>query len=135
MYPALGRGLVVLTNGVSGGLLNQITRAWDAEYGLATLPRRAERRVVPVAAATLERHAGRYALGGDTVVTVVRADDHLRVRVGAEEAAPAYAESDTLYTAHDGSARLEFERDAAGATTALVLRQGQASRRAPRATP
>jgi hypothetical protein len=132
MYPALGKGIVVMTNGVSGGLLNQIVRAWDAEYGLRTLPR-VDRAVAAVAPATLDRYAGRYALADDTALVVTREDDHLRVRVGDGEALPVYAESETVFfRVEDGAARVEFERDASGAVSGVVLRQGNASRRATR---
>jgi hypothetical protein len=35
MFPNRGRGIVVLTNGVNGALLDEITRTFKNEYRLA----------------------------------------------------------------------------------------------------
>src|SRR6185437_8820295 len=53
MWPARRRGIVIMTNGVSGGLLQEIERAFGAEYGLTTTTR-LEKRVATVPAATLD---------------------------------------------------------------------------------
>jgi CubicO group peptidase (beta-lactamase class C family) len=59
MWPRLGRGYVVLTNGVSGALLGEIDRAFAESYGL-TGPPRVERQAVSVTSAALEGLAGQY---------------------------------------------------------------------------
>ncbi|MBI3789646.1 MAG: beta-lactamase family protein [Gemmatimonadetes bacterium] len=74
MQPSTGRGLVVMTNGVSGALLNEITYAFEEAVGLDVMPRavkvRATRRN-PAEEATL---AGAYRLkvGNDSVTYAVR---------------------------------------------------------------
>ena len=74
MYPERGRGLVVMTNGVSGALLNEITYAFDEAMGLRTMPR-AEK--VPAAtrdAGAEATIAGAYRLkiGSDSITYDVR---------------------------------------------------------------
>ena len=59
MWPAKRRGIVIMTNGVSGGLLQEIERAFGAEYGLPTTPR-IEKRMATVPATTLDSLPGRY---------------------------------------------------------------------------
>lgn len=63
MWPSTGRGLVVLTNGVSNALLREIEGAFGTVYGL-DVARRVEKRVLPVEAVPLDGLAGRYRLGG-----------------------------------------------------------------------
>lgn len=61
MWPKLGRGLFVLTNGVSGALLNEISRAFADMYGLGAEPR-TTKKMVAMDAAALAPFAGRYEL-------------------------------------------------------------------------
>jgi CubicO group peptidase (beta-lactamase class C family) len=74
MWPRLGRGLFVLTNGVSGALLNEISRAFADMYGLGADPRPAK-KVVAMDSAALAAYAGRYELP--------RARDTLRYEISA----------------------------------------------------
>jgi CubicO group peptidase (beta-lactamase class C family) len=62
MWPAPGRGLVVMMNGVNGGLMGEISRAFDAEYGTRLSPPRLDKVVTTVDSATLGGYAGRYFL-------------------------------------------------------------------------
>jgi CubicO group peptidase (beta-lactamase class C family) len=76
MYPRLGRGLVIMSNGVSGWLLNEIARSYAVTYGLPA-PTRTEHTPVAVDASALAALAGEYVLAGprDTVVLRVTAKD------------------------------------------------------------
>ena len=79
MWPARRRGIVIMTNGVSGGLLQEIERAFGVEYGLTTAAR-IDKRLSPVPASTLDSLPGRYlvARGRDTIsVAVTRRGDEL----------------------------------------------------------
>jgi CubicO group peptidase (beta-lactamase class C family) len=77
MWPKLGKGLVVLTNGVSGALLAEIRRAFDAVYGTPGGPRQ-QRAAIAADVATLAPIAGRYRTvspdGRDTVHVDVTVD-------------------------------------------------------------
>jgi CubicO group peptidase (beta-lactamase class C family) len=124
MYPALGRGLVVMTNGVAGPLLGEITRAFDAAFGLATEPRIDRQLAVGGAASPDTTLTGRYRLvaRGDTIVfTVRRGGDVLLLDDGRSERRLLPAGPDA-YFAVDGPATFGFERDARGRGRSFVLR-------------
>jgi hypothetical protein len=76
MWPATGRGLVVMMNGVNGGLMGEISRAFDAEYGTRLAPPRVEKTVATIDPATLGAYAGRYFLQAnpDSVFLDIRQD-------------------------------------------------------------
>jgi CubicO group peptidase (beta-lactamase class C family) len=71
MYPKLGRGLVVMTNGISGALLTEITRAFAETYGLPSPPRMSQ-TAVAVDAELLKPLTGEYVLAGPTDSITVR---------------------------------------------------------------
>jgi len=76
MWPASGRGLVIMMNGVNGGLLGEISRAFDAEYGTHLSPPRPEKVATTVDPASLGAYAGRYFLQAnpDSVFLDIRGD-------------------------------------------------------------
>jgi CubicO group peptidase (beta-lactamase class C family) len=76
MWPASGRGLVIMMNGVNGGLMGEISRAFDAEYGTHLSPSRVERVATTVDPATLGAYEGRYFLQAnpDSVFLDIRRD-------------------------------------------------------------
>lgn len=67
MRPSSGRGLVIMMNGVNGGLLGEIERAFAEEYGFGAPPR-ITRTIVAKSASELDAYVGRYvgAVGRDT---------------------------------------------------------------------
>ncbi len=71
MYPRLGRGLVVMQNGVTGALMNEIARAFAESYGLPAPPR-SEQTTVPMAAESLAPLAGEYLLAAQRDTTLLR---------------------------------------------------------------
>ena len=72
MWPARRRGIVVMTNGVSGALIQEIERAFGSAYDL-TPAARIEKRLVAIAPTTLDSLPGEYrvVVGGDTVKVLV----------------------------------------------------------------
>lgn len=83
LWPELGRGMVVLTNGTSGALPGELWRAFAEVYGLE-LTTRIDKRLAPPDSVTLAGLAGRYELnvGRSTLpVTVHREGDSLSVAV------------------------------------------------------
>ena len=74
MYPANGRGLVIMTNGVSGALLNEITYAFDEAMGLRTQPRATKVLAASrdVRAEALIAGAYRLRIGNDSITYDVR---------------------------------------------------------------
>jgi CubicO group peptidase (beta-lactamase class C family) len=59
MRPNTGRGFVIMMNGVGGGLMTEIERAYAEEYGFGAPPR-VTRTVVSTPATKLGEYAGRY---------------------------------------------------------------------------
>lgn len=59
MWPERGRGLVIMTNGVSDDLMTEIVRAFDEEYGLSDAAR-VEKQLAPLDPASLGGLVGRY---------------------------------------------------------------------------
>jgi hypothetical protein len=58
MWPKQGRGIFIMANGVTGGVLMEIRAAHGQLYGRRAP--RVERRTIPVDVATLKSLAGRY---------------------------------------------------------------------------
>lgn len=129
MWPEKGRGLFVLTNGVSNGLLNEITRAFDAEYGLVDAPRVEKRLAAAPPAAVLDRIAGAYRaiVDGDTIVIRVRRGPGGALRAGAPGALPErelLPQGAAAFFDMETGADWTFEGAAAGSPRALRFTQG-----------
>jgi len=138
IWPTLGRGYVILTNGVSGQLIAEITRSFAEVYGLGERPR-PERVVVPVDAESLADYAGRFVTvqGRDTLRLDVTVDagalwlhnqfNGRRMRLWAEA-------KDTFLEPNNG-ATWQFERDSTGVVRSLRLGRGANAPRAVKSTP
>ena len=115
--------------GGSGRLPNQATRkrmaalvdAWPLAGTAA--PTTAEG---PAAATTaiLDRYAGEYKTAQGASVTIRRAGSTLQVQQGPAGEAPLVARSETRFSDPWG-AIIQFQLDAAGTVTGLVMQQGQ----------
>jgi hypothetical protein len=123
--------------GGSGRLPNQATRKRMAELidswplsGAAgsSAPQRA---AVVVPAATMDRYAGEYKPAAGAILTVRRVGSALHVKPGSEDEAPLIARSETRFSDPWG-AIIEFQLDAAGTVTGLILQQGQVKFQASR---
>jgi hypothetical protein len=92
------------------------------------------RRVLSVASThpELERFVGTYPLSSDFVITISRDADRLVAQATGQPALAMVAASPTTFAIADVAATIEFEVDAAGRATALVLVQGGKRQRAPR---
>jgi CubicO group peptidase (beta-lactamase class C family) len=75
MWPKLGKGLVVLTNGVSGALLAEIRRSFAETYGFGGAPR-SERQAVSMDSASLAAFVGTYAFAGPPARTFTVTPGH-----------------------------------------------------------
>ncbi len=138
MYPEKGVGLFVLMNGVNGGLIGEITRAFQESYGLPSQPRREKTLGAPSPGALADA-VGRYLLPGDdsTEIIVSRTGDELWLRVprAAIELRLLPAGGDTWFDVDTGS-DWKFERDADGDMQALVrTTPGGGTARAARVRP
>jgi CubicO group peptidase (beta-lactamase class C family) len=80
--------------------------------------------VVPLDAATLDAYAGTYAVNDALAFVVRRAGDGIEVQVTGQSFLPVYASAKDKFFYKAVDAQFEFERDASGAITGLVFRQG-----------
>lgn len=133
MYPKLGKGLVIMQNGVSGGLMTEITRSFADVYGLPSPPR-VERAPVAVDALALSTLAGNYSLAGprDTVTLRVTAinDELWFTNTNNRRNYRLWPMGDDAFFEVNNGGTISFERGADG--RGLAMRLGRAPN-APRA--
>ena len=114
--------------GGSGRLPNQATRkrmadlidSWPQAGATGSAAQPGPAAVTP---AILDRYAGEYKAPG-SLLSVRRVGSALHVKVGNTEEAPLVARSDTRFSDPWGTI-IEFQLDAAGTVTGLILQQGQ----------
>ncbi len=105
----------------------------DAQFPLAAATPPAKPRVaIRVAAATLERYVGAYALAPTFVMTVTREGEQLFLQATGQPRFPIFAETDTRFFLKVVDAQLTFVQDEAGKVVELVLHQGGRDQRARR---
>ena len=139
MWPRRGRGLFVLTNGVSGSLLNEVSRAFADLYGLGGPPR-STGHAIAMDSTALAPLAGRYEFVSpsqrDTLRLDLMAAPNLlrmwdpslqRIRYLLPEGGDAFLD-------FDAGSRFTFEREN-GQVRGLVLGQGPNRRVARRVSP
>ena len=92
----------------------------------------AERNEIELPRDKLERLVGAYELAPTATMRITVVGNQLHSQLGPQPVIPLFAESETKFFPRVVEAELEFELDAAGTATALVLRQGGRETRAPR---
>jgi CubicO group peptidase (beta-lactamase class C family) len=129
MWPKLGRGIFVMSNGVSGPLLNEVTRAFAEQYGMPAPPR-IERKAISVDSASLVPLTGHYMAvrGADTLwfdVTATGSRLEINER-GANRVSPFWPEGNDVFFEGNNGTRITFKResDATSRARALVLGTG-----------
>ena len=143
MWPKLGRGLFILSNGISGAFMQEVQRAFADMYGFGAGPR-TPKRIATVDSAALSAFVGRYRFippsGRDTVNLEVTAGSNMlrlwdptlqRTRYLLPEG------GDNFFDFDIGS-QFTFDResDQPGARIkAIALMQGMNRRVAPRVSP
>jgi CubicO group peptidase (beta-lactamase class C family) len=138
MRPNTGRGLVIMINGIGGGLLQEIERAYAEEYGFGAPPR-LPRSVVAASREKLAEYAGRYA-GAVSNADSLRLD----VSVGADgktlmvynssskRAIPLAPTAADTFVGLEGGGEWSFERSEAGTVRAIANGTGANSRVFPK---
>jgi pimeloyl-ACP methyl ester carboxylesterase len=81
----------------------------------------------------LDRFVGQYPFTPAFAITITRDDDKLMLQATGQQMFALAAESATTFTLQMVGAKIEFETDAAGNATALVLVQNGMRQRAPKA--
>ena len=98
----------------------------------ATVVEPPPRKEMTVPASTLARYTGTYQMAPTAELTVALDGSQLTAQLTGQPAYPIFAESETLFFFKVVEATLEFQKDAAGAVTAVRLRQGPIDRVAPK---
>jgi CubicO group peptidase (beta-lactamase class C family) len=130
MWPARGQGIVVLTNGVSGQLLDEIQAAFHQLYGIDKAPKK--HTAVSLEARVLERYVGRYQVRPNFTLLVTREGDALFVKPTGQQKFEITPEGDRAFFRKGFETHVTFETDAAGRATALTMDEGDCSPRATR---
>jgi CubicO group peptidase (beta-lactamase class C family) len=123
MLPNLGRGLVVMMNGVQGGLMGEIQRAFAEEYAVGPSPRLV-RKSIAMAAPALAAYTGKYVgiAGRDTVVyevSVAPGGMLLASNVAQKHAVPIVPVAADAFIGLEGGGAWTFERAGAGVDAAI----------------
>jgi hypothetical protein len=132
MRPGTGRGFVIMMNGVAGGLMAEIERAFAEEYGFGGQPR-TTRTAVAMPATKLAEYTGRYVavVNADTArfdVTVAPDGKTLAVyNTAARRALPIAPVGVDSFVGLEGGGAWSFERtgDANSPVRAIVSGTGQ----------
>ena len=122
-YEKHGDGAVVMTNAQGGSrLADEVMHSIATEYGWPDFKQvvRAEVKVDP---AVLAKYVGTYALMPGFEMTVTVDGDHLATQATRQRKVPMFAESETKFGTRVVNAEIEFETDADGKATAMVLHQ------------
>jgi hypothetical protein len=125
MRPGTGRGLVIMMNGVAGGLMGEIERAYAEEYGFGA-PARQPRTIVVRPASELGIYAGRYlgVFGSDTAsfeVSVAPDGRSLQAYNSmGKRAIPLAPLGGDRFVGLEGGGEWAFERANGGAVQSLV---------------
>ena len=130
MRPNTGRGFVIMMNGVAGGLMTEIERAFAEEYGFGAPPR-VTRALVSVAPAKLAEYAGRYVgiAGSDTtrIDISVTPDGKMLAfyNQASKRSAPIAPLGGDKFVGLEGNGEWNFDRaDGSSAVKSLALGAG-----------
>jgi CubicO group peptidase (beta-lactamase class C family) len=126
MRPNTGRGFVIMMNGVAGGIMTEIERAFAEEYGFGAPPR-VTRALVPVSPAKLGEYTGRYVgvAGSDTIRFDVRVTPDGKMlsfyNPASRRSIPIAPVGPDQFLGLEGNGQWTFERaDKNGAVTSLA---------------
>lgn len=130
-YPADKVTVVALSN-VNGPAPNDIAfKIGEVMHGVnVVLP--SERVAMTLPAKQLRDYAGTYEMapGRDLVIAVL--DDHLTAKPGPQPPQPLWAEKKDHFFSREFDVQVEFQRDAKGRITGLMLNRGGDRKVAPR---
>jgi CubicO group peptidase (beta-lactamase class C family) len=129
MSPAKGRGLVIMMNGVNGGLIGEIERAFAEEYGFGGQPR-VTRAITSLPASKLAEYVGKYStvVNTDTLrldVSVAADGKSLSVyNTSAKRSIPLAPVGADRFVGLEGGGEWTFDREGEGSGPVKSIAQG-----------
>lgn len=122
----------------ASGKVNALVLAQDGQRGMFVRPGMAAPTLPPVAApsnppaitldaATFDSYVGTYLAGAGAAFTIARSGDGITVQLTGQPAFPLFASSKDHFYLKVVPAQIEFERDAKGNVTGLILHQNGAN--------
>jgi CubicO group peptidase (beta-lactamase class C family) len=129
MSPSKGRGFVIMMNGVTGGLMAEIERAFAEEYGFGGQPR-VTRAITSIPASKLADYAGKFSavVNKDTIqLTVSVAPDGKALSVyssSGKRSIPLAPIGADRFVGLEGGGEWIFDREGEGSGPVKALAQG-----------
>jgi CubicO group peptidase (beta-lactamase class C family) len=130
-YPDDNLTVVVLGN-VNGAAPGAIAKDLAALVHGETVKLESERKEITVDPKILSSYVGTYQLAPGVNMLITLENNQLSEKLGPQPSFPIFPESQTLFFLKVVDAEIEFQKDATGAVTALILHQGGRDQRAPR---
>lgn len=118
-------GAVVALELVQNGITQSAKRV--ADVATATT-----RREIAIDVTELDAYTGSYAFAPGVALTVRRSDDGIEAQLTGQPYFPVHARAPDRFFYKVVDAELQFERDAGGKVSAVILHQGGIEQRAPR---
>ena len=91
-----------------------------------------EHKEISVDAKVLARYTGTYELAPEAKIRITLEGHQLSEKLAAQPAFPIFPETETQFFLKVVDAQIEFEKDASGTVTGLILHQGGRDQKAPR---
>lgn len=123
IYPAIGQGVVVMTNSDNGGVLvEEILRGLSVIYGWPDYQPE-EKTLFRLPPEIYQKYVGRYEVNENYFLDVSYQDYYLIVHPTGQAATKFYVETQTIFFSMDPFIRIKFNLDEQGRVTGLILWQ------------
>jgi CubicO group peptidase (beta-lactamase class C family) len=123
IYPALGQGVVVMTNSENGGvLIEEILHGLSAIYDWPDY-KPEEKPLYRLDPSIYAQYVGRYQVDSNYFLDVTYEDYYLIVHPTGQSPTRFYVETQTIFFSVDPFIRIKFNFDESGKVTGLVLWQ------------
>lgn len=123
IYPALGQGVVVMTNSENGGvLIDEILRGLSAVYNWPDF-KPEEKVLYRLDPSIYKQYCGRYQVNDSYFLDVSYEDYYLVVHPTGQSPTKFYVETQTIFFSFDPFIRIKFNFDDKNQVTGLVLWQ------------
>lgn len=130
-YPADQLTVVVLAN-LNGRAPDEIAAKLAALAHGEQAPLPSERKEITLSREALSRYVGTYQFAPGMNMLIMLEGDGLLTKLGPQPSIPIYPESQSMFFTKAVDAQIEFEKDASGTVTGLILHQNGRDQKAPR---